>query len=117
MSGMDRIIAIHGASPLYMFPVPPIIKRVLPRCRPADNPCFAEEDSDLVCQPGIGWMEINQTLEEKGIRLFFPVRAQELNACLFTRPSPASPSLILVPLRLSVACLAQAAPEVSTVQS
>ncbi|KAH9057494.1 FAD-binding domain-containing protein [Lactarius vividus] len=45
MSEMDKIIAIH------------------------------EEDSDLVCQPGVGWMEINQTLKEKGIPLFFPVRA------------------------------------------
>jgi D-lactate dehydrogenase (cytochrome) len=36
----------------------------------------SEEDSDLVCQPGVGWMEINQTLKEKGIPLFFPVRAK-----------------------------------------
>jgi FAD/FMN-containing dehydrogenase len=35
---------------------------------------FSEEDSDLVCQPGVGWMEINETLKEKGIPLFFPVR-------------------------------------------
>ena len=34
------------------------------------------EDSDLVCQPGVGWMEINETLKEKGIPLFFPVRAE-----------------------------------------
>lgn len=45
------------------------------RCRP-DNLCFSEEDSDLVCQPGVGWMEINETLKEKGIPLFFPVRTQ-----------------------------------------
>ena len=37
---------------------------------------FSEEDSDLICQPGIGWMEINETLKEKGIPLFFPVRAK-----------------------------------------
>ncbi|KAH9954938.1 FAD-linked oxidase-like protein [Russula dissimulans] len=43
MSGMDKIIAIH------------------------------EEDSDLVCQPGVGWMEINEILKEKGIPLFFPL--------------------------------------------
>ncbi|KAI0276801.1 hypothetical protein BGY98DRAFT_1090140 [Russula aff. rugulosa BPL654] len=43
MSGMDKIIVIH------------------------------EEDSDLVCQPGVGWMEINETLKEKGIPLFFPL--------------------------------------------
>jgi FAD/FMN-containing dehydrogenase len=31
------------------------------------------EDSDLVCQPGIGYMDINDTLKEKGIPLFFPL--------------------------------------------
>lgn len=51
-------------------------KRVPFRCRLMDNLCFAEEDSDLVCQPGVGWMEINETLKEKGIPLFFPVRAE-----------------------------------------
>ncbi|KAH9979849.1 FAD-linked oxidase-like protein [Lactifluus volemus] len=43
MSEMDKIIAVHA------------------------------EDSDLVCQPGVGWMEINETLKEKGIPLFFPL--------------------------------------------
>jgi len=33
-----------------------------------------EEDGDLVCQAGARWDEINRTLEEKGIPLFFPVR-------------------------------------------
>ena len=32
-----------------------------------------EEDSDLVCQAGTRWEDINQTLKEKGIPLFFPV--------------------------------------------
>ncbi|EKM52199.1 uncharacterized protein PHACADRAFT_101477 [Phanerochaete carnosa HHB-10118-sp] len=32
-----------------------------------------EEDSDLVCQPGVGWMEINAELERRGIPLFFPI--------------------------------------------
>jgi len=32
-----------------------------------------EADSDLVCQPGIGWMEINETLKGKEIPLFFPL--------------------------------------------
>lgn len=43
MSEMDKIITIH------------------------------EEDSDLVCQPGVGYAEINHTLKEKGIPLFFPL--------------------------------------------
>lgn len=32
-----------------------------------------EADSDLVCQPGIRWMDINDTLKKKGIPLFFPM--------------------------------------------
>ncbi|KAJ7221731.1 D-lactate dehydrogenase cytochrome oxidoreductase [Mycena pura] len=32
-----------------------------------------EEDSDLVCQAGTRWEDINQTLKEKGIPLFFPL--------------------------------------------
>ncbi|KAK2462670.1 hypothetical protein APHAL10511_005286 [Amanita phalloides] len=31
------------------------------------------EDSDLVCQSGARWMDINETLKEKGIPLFFPI--------------------------------------------
>jgi len=32
-----------------------------------------EEDSDLVVQAGVSWEEINATLKEKNIPLFFPV--------------------------------------------
>ncbi|KAH9480896.1 D-lactate dehydrogenase [cytochrome], mitochondrial [Psilocybe cubensis] len=32
-----------------------------------------EEDSDLVCQPGAQWMDINEMLKKKGIPLFFPI--------------------------------------------
>ncbi|KAJ6498787.1 FAD-linked oxidase-like protein [Mycena sanguinolenta] len=32
-----------------------------------------ESDADLVCQPGVGWMTINETLRSKGIPLFFPI--------------------------------------------
>jgi len=43
MSEMDRIIEIH------------------------------EADSDIVCQPGAVWTDINATLASKGIPLFFPI--------------------------------------------
>ncbi|OCH88443.1 hypothetical protein OBBRIDRAFT_86159 [Obba rivulosa] len=43
LSEMDRIIEIH------------------------------EADSDLVCQAGARWQDINETLKEKGIPLFFPL--------------------------------------------
>ncbi|KAK7681772.1 hypothetical protein QCA50_015119 [Cerrena zonata] len=32
-----------------------------------------EADSDLVCQPGAKWMDINAMLKKKGIPLFFPI--------------------------------------------
>ncbi|KAF8599623.1 hypothetical protein BDV93DRAFT_526004 [Ceratobasidium sp. AG-I] len=32
-----------------------------------------EADSDLVCQAGVPWMDINATLKERGIPLFFPL--------------------------------------------
>ncbi|TBU50109.1 D-lactate dehydrogenase cytochrome oxidoreductase [Dichomitus squalens] len=32
-----------------------------------------EADSDLVCQSGVRWEDINSTLKEKGIPLFFPL--------------------------------------------
>ncbi|KAJ7467153.1 FAD-linked oxidase-like protein [Mycena latifolia] len=32
-----------------------------------------EADADLVCQPGVGWMSINETLRSQGIPLFFPI--------------------------------------------
>ncbi|KAJ7611591.1 D-lactate dehydrogenase cytochrome oxidoreductase [Roridomyces roridus] len=31
------------------------------------------EDSDLICQPGVRWDDLNQTLKDKGIPLFFPI--------------------------------------------
>ncbi|TBU40063.1 FAD-linked oxidase-like protein [Dichomitus squalens] len=43
MSKMDKIIEIH------------------------------EADSDVVCQPGLRWMDLNETLKKKGIPLFFPL--------------------------------------------
>ena len=30
-----------------------------------------EDDMDVVVQPGLGWVELNESLQEKG--LFFPV--------------------------------------------
>lgn len=32
-----------------------------------------ETDSDVVCQPGLGWMDLNDILKDKGISLFFPL--------------------------------------------
>ncbi|KAJ7502651.1 FAD-linked oxidase-like protein [Mycena galericulata] len=43
MTGMNKILAIH------------------------------EADADVVCQPGLGWMELNDTLRSEGIPLFFPI--------------------------------------------
>ncbi|KAH9851657.1 FAD-linked oxidase-like protein [Lenzites betulinus] len=32
-----------------------------------------EADSDVVCQPGLRWMDLNEILSKKGIPLFFPL--------------------------------------------
>ncbi|CDO70812.1 hypothetical protein BN946_scf184801.g3 [Trametes cinnabarina] len=32
-----------------------------------------EADSDVVCQPGLRWMDLNEHLQKKGIPLFFPL--------------------------------------------
>ncbi|KIP07403.1 hypothetical protein PHLGIDRAFT_105753 [Phlebiopsis gigantea 11061_1 CR5-6] len=31
------------------------------------------EDGDLICQPGVQWVTVNETLKQKGIPLFFPL--------------------------------------------
>lgn len=61
MSRMDRILEIHGRSLHFST-------------RGDSHKGFPEQDSDLVCQAGATWDDINATLEEKGIPLFFPVR-------------------------------------------
>jgi hypothetical protein len=51
---MDKILEIHGTylSAAWIYSV----------FKP-----HTEADSDLVCQPGARWMDINATLEKKGI--------------------------------------------------
>lgn len=39
-----------------------------------DSACHKAGDSDMVVQCGVDWMEVNATLKEKDIPLFFPVR-------------------------------------------
>ncbi|THH04999.1 hypothetical protein EW145_g5122 [Phellinidium pouzarii] len=60
MSRMDRILEINGEDSL-------IVAEILSR-----NTFFTEADADLVCQAGIRWVDINDTLKEKDIPLFFP---------------------------------------------
>ena len=31
-----------------------------------DSLVIQEDDSDVVCQPGVGWVELNETLKRKG---------------------------------------------------
>ena len=60
---MDKILEIHGKharNHSMLTPVLILLKKL-------------EADSDLVCQPGARWMDINDTLKKQGIPLFFPV--------------------------------------------
>ena len=63
----------------------------------------------MVVQSGVDWMEINSTLKEKGISLFFPV-------CFSLLPLHATTNskdrLIPAPLPRLVVCSAQGVPEV-----
>jgi len=55
MSNMDRVIAVHGKLFYYLL-LPKVTLHWL-----------SEADSDLVCQPGARWMDLNEILKEKGI--------------------------------------------------
>jgi FAD/FMN-containing dehydrogenase len=59
MSGMDKILKINGLR------TPVTILQFLIQLQ-------LEADGDLVCQAGARWEDINGTLAEKGIPLFFP---------------------------------------------
>ena len=58
---MDKILCINGKF-LSIF-----INHVFTFRHPA------ETDGDLSCQSGARWEQINDTLRDKGIPLFFPV--------------------------------------------
>lgn len=60
LSGMDKILEINGIISSKFLSLGWLI--LLPA-----------EDSDLICQSGARWEDINQTLKTKGIPLFFPV--------------------------------------------
>jgi D-lactate dehydrogenase (cytochrome) len=61
MSGMDKILSINGKW------------SSLSRTRKLSEATNLVDDSDLVCQPGARWEDINDVLREKKIPLFFPV--------------------------------------------
>ena len=45
----------------------------IPHCHTGLIICILEADGDLTCQAGARWEDLNQTLKDKGIPLFFPV--------------------------------------------
>lgn len=61
---MDKILQINGGLHVHSRTIARTLI-VLHR---------TEGDGDLVCQSGARWEDINQTLKDKGIPLFFPVR-------------------------------------------
>lgn len=64
MSGMDQILQINGEHLNYIYAAEYSYIYHIP-----------EADSDLVCQSGARWEDINEILKERGIPLFFPVGA------------------------------------------
>lgn len=65
----------------------------------------------MVVQSGVDWMEMNNTLKERGIPLFFPVGVLFYVA---TRLDQLKDRSTRAPLRLSVACSARGVLEVSS---
>lgn len=55
---MDKILEIHGG--LFTW----VLRRMA--CSLPPYFIFPEADSDLVCQPGAHWMDINERLRERG---------------------------------------------------
>lgn len=71
MSHMDKIVQINGDFFLVF-------------CLLGYLKVSAAKDSDLVCQAGAKWDEINRILEEKGIDLFFPVSISMVHCMRFS---------------------------------
>ena len=68
---MNKILEIHGKTPVQME-----------YCKLM----CTEADSDVVVQSGLKWDDLNTTLAEKGIPLFFPVGLPLLLGLVFTVP-------------------------------
>jgi FAD/FMN-containing dehydrogenase len=66
MSGMNKILEIHGRFRGILVHFAWIIIVVV------------EADADVVLQSGVKWEDLNQTLADKGIPLFFPVSYHHL---------------------------------------
>lgn len=81
MSKMDKILHINGL--IYVL--------VNLRLSLSYGHDLLEDDSDLTCQAGTRWEDINHTLKDRGIPLFFPVsqnlcrRVESLIVELFLR--------------------------------
>jgi FAD/FMN-containing dehydrogenase len=60
---MNSILEINGVTLCFFFVPTPMLTGL-----------FVEADGDLRCQPGAKWEDINNTLKDRGIPLFFPVR-------------------------------------------
>ena len=99
MSNINKILEIHGSylsSELFKI----TNTRLSQSTRPYHFECWIvlrgllylretrgishgiEQDSDIVCQSGVGWMEINETLQKKGRDTYCFGSGSEINVCL-----------------------------------
>ncbi|KAI0769805.1 FAD-linked oxidase-like protein [Fomes fomentarius] len=68
------VVAYSGASSLEGHYVPPSVGGISVDLSRMDKILdIHEADSDVVCQAGVGWMDLNDHLKKKGIPLFFPL--------------------------------------------
>ena len=61
MSNMNKMIALHGLLVFVLIQITRLYFLLL------------EADGDVVVQAGMPWEELNQTLKDQGVPLFFPV--------------------------------------------
>ena len=57
--------------------------------------CVAEADGDLKCEAGACWEDVNQTLKDKAIPLFFPVSIHTIDIQLLMTTVITNARLIL----------------------
>lgn len=72
MSLMDRILELHGQT----------CRMIAELICLNGNGIREEADSDVVCQPGVSYMDLNDHLKKKGTPLFVIVAFVRCSPCL-----------------------------------
>ena len=77
MARMDKIIEVHGTHPGFFVQAR----------RTKAHRLMSAADSDVICQPGIRWMDLNETLKKQGDELPLTRRSIHTPTNYVPRPS------------------------------